>query len=167
MNKSFYCDPNNILSYKSLLNVLNGLADGVSGQTLTLNAVLVNQLSDDDIAIATSKGWSVSPARTITSPVVVTDLTQVPINTYHITPNSYDFSQYNGSWRSSNNYTLLPCKNQLAVFEGDISNTTNTSYMFGYIGGLKYVNLYNTGNVTNMASMFRNTGALLECNFSE
>ena len=62
------------ISYESLLNIINGLADGVSGLTLTLGQELVNQLSDDDIAIATNKGWSVSPARTITSPIVVTSL---------------------------------------------------------------------------------------------
>lgn len=97
MNKSFYCSGSDVLSYESLLNVLNGLADGVSGQTLTLNEVLVNLLTDDDIAIATSKGWSVSPSRTITSPVVVTDLKQVPASTVRINPNIYDFSQYNGN----------------------------------------------------------------------
>lgn len=44
------------LSYESLQNIINGLADGVSGQTLYLYQDLVNQLSDDDIAIATNKG---------------------------------------------------------------------------------------------------------------
>ena len=96
MNKSFYCDSSYVLSYESLLNILNGLADGVSGQTLTLNKVLVNQLSDDDIAIATNKGWSVSPTKTITSPTVVTDLSQIPSDTGQITPRSFNFSYYNG-----------------------------------------------------------------------
>lgn len=97
MNKSFYCSGSDVLSYESLLNVLNGLADGVSGQTLTLNEVLVNLLSDEDIAIATNKGWSVSPSRTITSPIVVTDLKQVSASTARTNPNIYDFSQYNGN----------------------------------------------------------------------
>ena len=167
MNKSFYCSGSDVLSYESLLNVLNGLADGVSGQTLTLNEVLVNLLTDDDIAIATSKGWSVSPSRTITSPVVVTDLKQVPASTVRINPNIYDFSQYNGNWGISGNYTLLPCKNNLKVFEGNISNTTDATYMFGSCGELRYVNLYYTGNVTNMVSMLKRTSALLECNLSE
>jgi hypothetical protein len=45
-----------ILSYESLTNVINKLADGVSSKTLYLTQDSVNQLSDDDIAIATSKG---------------------------------------------------------------------------------------------------------------
>ena len=56
INKSIYFDRDYCLSYESLLNIINGLASGVSGQTLTLNEDLVNQLSDDDIAIATNKG---------------------------------------------------------------------------------------------------------------
>lgn len=56
INKSMYCNDAYCLSYESLLNIINGLADGVSGQTLTLNRDLVNQLTDDDIAIATNKG---------------------------------------------------------------------------------------------------------------
>lgn len=96
MNKSIYVSTAYSLSYESLLNIINGLADGVSGQTLTLHKDIVNQLSDDDIAIATNKGWTVSPAKTITSTVTVTDLTQVPANTTVITPRTYDFSQYAG-----------------------------------------------------------------------
>ena len=84
------------LSYESLMNVINKLTDGVSGQTLYLHQDCVNQLSDDDIAIATNKGWSISPARTITEPVVVTKLSQIPNSTYQITPKTYDFSQFNG-----------------------------------------------------------------------
>lgn len=85
------------LSYESLINVINKLADGVSGKTLYLHQDCVNMLSDDDIAIATSKGWSISPARTITEPVVVTDLNQIPSSTYQISPRTYDLSQYSGS----------------------------------------------------------------------
>lgn len=44
------------LSYESLMNVINKLADGVSSKTLYLAQDSVNQLSDDDIAIATNKG---------------------------------------------------------------------------------------------------------------
>ena len=44
------------LSYESLMNVINKLSDGVSSKTLYLAQDSVNQLSDDDIAIATNKG---------------------------------------------------------------------------------------------------------------
>lgn len=56
INKTLYVDKAYSLSYESLLNIINGLAEGVSGQTLYLHQDLVNQLSDDDIAIATNKG---------------------------------------------------------------------------------------------------------------
>lgn len=91
-NSGAYC-----ITYESIINVINGLADGVSGQTLYLFQDLVNQLSDDDIAIATNKGWSISPARTITEPVVVTALSQIPNTVYQISPRNYDLSQYSGS----------------------------------------------------------------------
>lgn len=53
---NMYLDKCYSLSYESLMNVINKLADGVSGKTLYLFQDLVNQLSDDDIAIATNKG---------------------------------------------------------------------------------------------------------------
>lgn len=95
-NKRLYSNSAYSLSYESLLNIINGLADGVSGQTLYLHQDCVNQLSDDDIAIATNKGWSVSPAKKITSPITVSNLSQIPTTTYQITPKTYDFSQFDG-----------------------------------------------------------------------
>lgn len=56
LKKNMYCTNAYSLSYESLLNIINGLADGVSGKTLYLAQDSVNQLSDDDIAIATNKG---------------------------------------------------------------------------------------------------------------
>ena len=46
------------LSRESLLSIINNL-EVVSGQTLTLGSVNLAKLTDDDIAIATNKGWSV------------------------------------------------------------------------------------------------------------
>lgn len=46
------------LSRESLLSIINNLSI-VSGQTLTLGSVNLAKLTDDEIAIATSKGWSV------------------------------------------------------------------------------------------------------------
>ena len=46
------------LSRESLLSILNSL-EVVSGETLTLGSVNLAKLTDDDIAIATNKGWSV------------------------------------------------------------------------------------------------------------
>ena len=52
------------LNYQSLLNVLNGLYDrktaGYGVLTLKLHANHKAMLSDDDIAIATNKGWTIS-----------------------------------------------------------------------------------------------------------
>ena len=46
------------LSRESLLSIINNL-EVVSGETLTLGSVNLAKLTDDDIAIATNKGWSV------------------------------------------------------------------------------------------------------------
>ena len=52
------------LNYQSVLNVLNGLYDrasaGLSVLTLKLHANHRAMLSEDDIAIATNKGWTIS-----------------------------------------------------------------------------------------------------------
>lgn len=61
-NYAFYLLPN--LSYESVINILNGLYDraaaGMSVITLKLHANHLAMLSDDDIAIATNKGWTLS-----------------------------------------------------------------------------------------------------------
>ena len=44
------------LTYQSVLNILNGLAEGVTNKTIYFNQTNVNMLSDEDIAIATNKG---------------------------------------------------------------------------------------------------------------
>lgn len=148
------------LTYESVMNVINKLADGVSGKTLYLFQDLVNQLSDDDVAIATSKGWSISPARTITEPVVVTDLNQIPTTTYQITPRTYDFNQYSGSWEKGTD-SGLPCRSSIRSFEADLSGTTDATRMFTYCTSLVYVKLLNTGNITNMSSMFNNATSIV------
>ena len=153
INKSVHFSDNYCLSYESLLNIINGLADGVSGQTLTLHQDLVNQLSDDDIAIATSKGWSISPARTITTPVVVSDLSQIPSSTYGITSRTYDFSQYTGKLYS------LPNKSNLRYFEGDLSNA-NVKQAFNSFK-LKCAHL-KTNIAGDTDSMFNQNQNLLE-----
>lgn len=165
INKSINLNNIYSLSYNSLLNIINGLADGVSGQILTLHKDLVNQLTDDDIAIATNKGWSISPAKTMTEPIVVTDLNQIPSSTSAITPRTYDFSQYTGIWGPNNpssRYTLLPCRTSMYQFEADITNTTDASYMFGSGNNIRYIILHNTHNVTNMQYMFRSCDKLVE-----
>lgn len=147
ITKSVYVDTSYCLNYESLLNILNGLADGVSGQTLTLHRDSVDQLSDDDIAIATNKGWSVSPARTINPPVIVTDSSQIPTNRYVITPRMYDFSQYTGVWDSP----YLP--SNLIYLEADVSSSTSLSYMLSKCTSLKEFNLTGTQNVTDISYM--------------
>ena len=157
---NMYLDSCRILSYESLMNVINKLADGVSGKTLYLNQDCVNMLSDDDIAIATSKGWSISPARTITEPVVVTALSQIPSTTYQISPRNYDLSQYSGSWVNGTS-SGLPCKNNIYAFEADLSGTTDATRMFASCSKLAYVKLFNTGGITNMSNMFNNSNEII------
>ena len=61
-NYAFNYVPN--LTYESVLNVLNGLYDrasaGMTNITLKLHPNHLAMLSDDDIAIATNKGWTLS-----------------------------------------------------------------------------------------------------------
>jgi hypothetical protein len=49
------------LNRASLRAVINGLADltGQTAQTLTLGATLMAKLTEEDIAIAVSKNWSI------------------------------------------------------------------------------------------------------------
>lgn len=149
------------LSYESLMNVINKLADGVSGKTLYLTQDCVNMLRDDDIAIATSKGWSISPARTITESVVVTNLSQIPNTTYQINPRTYDFSQFNGAVGQANGYgtydSLLPCRSYLYYFEGDLSGLNDASGMFANCPNLNGATITNTHNITDMGYMFSNS----------
>ena len=166
MKHSLYLDSSYSFSYESLQNIINGLADGVSSQTLYLHQDLVNQLSDEDIAIATNKGWSISPAKSITSPIVIKSMSDFPRASYHITFKNYDFSQYTGSW-SSGASSALPSYSALCVFEGDISSTTNASQMFRGCSRLGYLKLYNTGNITTTNSMLAGCTNLVEANFKD
>lgn len=50
------------LTHESALSVINGLAEVTTTQTLTFKATTYNTLTDEEIAIATSKGWSVVSA---------------------------------------------------------------------------------------------------------
>lgn len=152
-----YVGASKILSYESVLNIINGLADGVSGKTLYLAQDCVNLLSDDDIAIATNKGWSISPSKNIDGPLVVTDASQLPSIVEYVHPHLYDFSQYSNSWRrSTSNYNSIFSSTRLTVFEGDISSTTDASGMFYGCYYLKPEDIKITGtqNVKNISYMF-------------
>lgn len=52
------------LTNESLMNVINNLydliANGLSEQTLTLGSTNIAKLTEDEIAIATNKGWIVN-----------------------------------------------------------------------------------------------------------
>ena len=62
-NSSYFMNYAPNLNYQSVLNVLNGLYDrasaGLSVLTLKLHANHLAMLSEDDIAIATNKGWTI------------------------------------------------------------------------------------------------------------
>lgn len=190
ISTDFYVRSSKLLSYESLVNIINGLADGVSGKTVYFDQNCVNMLSDEDIAIATSKGWSISPAKSITAPIVVTNLSQIPSNIVHISRRVYDLSQYTGSWGKSVS-SLLPCSNYIQYFDGDLSSSTNLNSAFyscpsiidvrltntsnitemncTFMGCSNLENLYieNTSNVTSMDSLFGNCYKLREINLSE
>jgi hypothetical protein len=52
-----------ILSKESLLYIINNLydltANGLSGQTLNIGSTNIAKLTEDEIAIATNKGWTI------------------------------------------------------------------------------------------------------------
>lgn len=173
IKKTWYANKSFSLSYDSILNIINGLADGVTGQTLYLSQEIVNELSDDNIAIATNKGWTISPAKTITEPIVVTEMSQIPTVTYRITPKTYDFSQFNGNWSDLTSQTTLLPYRSLYYFEGDLSNTTIASYAFStpiIPGGgppLCYVKLTGTSYISDMRGMFSKQSNLTEVDIED
>ena len=62
-NSSYFMNYAPNLTYESVMNVINGLYDrataGLSVLTLKLHANHLAMLSEDDIAIATNKGWTI------------------------------------------------------------------------------------------------------------
>ena len=48
------------LSIDSLMSIINGLAPTTSARTLTLSTASKNKLTDEQIAIATNKGWTIA-----------------------------------------------------------------------------------------------------------
>lgn len=132
------------LSYESLCNILNGLASGVSSKTLYLSQDCVNMLEDDDIAAAIAKGWSISPAKNITGPVVVTSSTQV-VNSFQINKKIYDYSQFKSSFNFSSD---------LRYFEADLSSTTSLYSAFSGKYNMVEIVLTGTDNITSMERAF-------------
>ena len=63
-NVNSYMDLNLSYSYKltkqSILNIFNTIANGKNICHIYLNSLLTKELTDEDIAIATSKGWTVN-----------------------------------------------------------------------------------------------------------
>jgi hypothetical protein len=110
-------------------------------------------LDDEDIAIATAKGWSISPAKTQNAPIVITEQSQIPKNKYQINSRLYDFSQYSGGFKP-NESTYFG--SSLRCFEGDFSSSTNLSRMFHSTSNLTSVNITGTENVIDMSQMFYN-----------
>ena len=52
-----YCE---VLSIDSVLYLFNNAKSGVSGKTIQLNSLVFDQLTEEQIAIATEKGFSVT-----------------------------------------------------------------------------------------------------------
>lgn len=60
LNANITLSTNNMLSHDSLVAVLNSLATLTSAKTLTIGKINLSKLSDDEIAIATNKGWTLA-----------------------------------------------------------------------------------------------------------
>lgn len=93
-------------------------------------------------------------------------MSQVPSSVYQIHPNTYNFSQYTGSWQSSTT-TALPNRNNLYVFEGDVSSTVNATQMFRGCSKLRSLHLYNANNFTDTTRMLSGCTYLIEVNVQD
>ena len=60
MKVSFSLSKSTMLSQRELVKILNNLAAVTTTKTLTLGSTNLAKLTEEDIAIATSKGWSVA-----------------------------------------------------------------------------------------------------------
>lgn len=142
------------LSYESMLNILNGLAPVTNSRTLTFDQYNVDILSDDDIAIATSKGWIVRPAKSVTQKVNVTSLSQIPTSQKRLHPRVYDFRYFTGQWGDESSLkTNLPNASYISNAEFNLDSTTDASYMLANSYAY-FVTLNNTSNVRSMKGAF-------------
>lgn len=142
------------LSYESLINILNGLKPVTSSKSIRFDQENVDMLTDDDIAIATSKGWTVSPARLVTEKITVTDLNQLPTSLYRIHPRVYDFSSFAGKWGDeSAQKSNIPCYRNLYNVEISLKSTTDASYIFAD-GYSRSITLSDTSNVKSFKGAF-------------
>lgn len=64
-------------------------------------------------------------------------------------------------------YSALPGYSSICVFEGDLSSTSNAYQMFRGCSRLGYLELHNTGNITNMNSMLSGCTSLVEANLKD
>lgn len=94
-------------------------------------------LSDEDIAIATNKGWTISPAKSINEPVVVTTTTGFAHMAYQVNSKLYDYSQLTATNGTS------PTPYNLAYFEGDLNSLTDAKGMFSSRNNLIEINITN------------------------
>ena len=149
------------LSYQSMLNILNGLAKVTNSRTLKFDQYNVDMLSDDDIAIATSKGWNVSPTKSVANKVTVTSLSDIPSTIIRIHPRVYDCSQFTGSWGDSSKLKSNIPNSSVKTAEISLKSTVDASYMFAdtYV---YYVTLTDTENVRSMKGMFYDAPFLKE-----
>lgn len=148
------------LSYESLINILNGLKPVTSSKYIRFDQDNVNMLTDDDIAIATSKGWSVSPARSVTEKITVTDLNQLPTSLLRIHPRVYDLSSFTGKWGDeSTQKSNIPCYRNLYNIEISLKSTTDASYIFAN-GYSRFILISDTSNVKSLKGAFYNASFL-------
>lgn len=105
-------------------------------------------LSDEDIAIATNKGWTISPAKSINEPVVVTTTTGFAHMAYQVNSKLYDYSQLTATNGTS------PTPYRMAYFEGNLNSLTVANGMFMNRDNLIEVNITNF-HPTSMYNTFK------------
>lgn len=168
---------NSNLTHDSLLNIFNNLAN-VDGKQLAIGQTNRDRLTDEEIAIATQKGWNVavklpyvsglfSPGSTITD-AMLENIFQ-GYDTANVTSLKYFF---NGCSKittiplidSSNVTTLVgtfqSCSSLTSIPLIDSSNVTTMYSCFYGCSSLKSIPLINTSKVNNIESLFNGCSSL-------
>ena len=64
MFKSFFFKPPSVVVHSSMINIINQAADlnslGITGKTMNFGGTNLAKLTDEQKAVATSKGWTLS-----------------------------------------------------------------------------------------------------------
>lgn len=138
---------NSNLSHDSLMNIINNLAN-VDGKQLSIGQNNRDRLTDDEIAIATNKGWNVVVKLPYPGELFSKDASTTDEVIEHV------FQGYDTANVTSMNSMFEYCSSLSKIPMIDTNNVTDMSYMFYECSSLVTIPEFNTSNVTAMSWMF-------------